>query len=300
MRTAFIQELISAAQKNDRIFLIVGDLGFSVVESFAEQFPDRFLNAGVAEQNMTGIAVGLAMEGFNVFTYSIGNFPTLRCMEQVRYDVAYHRANVKIVSVGGGYSYGALGVSHHATEDLAMMRAIPGMAVCAPGDPAETRRIASLLASHDGPAYLRLGKAGEPIVHEGELSVDWGRLVRVREGKRVAVLTTGSMLKYASDALIEKQSEFGLYSFPFVKPMDREGLIGLARIYDELITLEEHQRSGGFGSAVVEQVCDLVTEGLVSRMPRIRRIAIPDMFLSEAGSQDELRRRAGLVLPLES
>ncbi len=140
MRTAFFQTLVELAGRDDRIYLIVADLGFGVVEPFIHQFPTRFLNVGVAEQNLTGIAAGIALTGKIVFTYSIGNFPTLRCLEQVRNDVCYHGANVKIVAVGGGYSYGPLGMSHHATEDLAVLRALPGMTVVAPGDPLEARR----------------------------------------------------------------------------------------------------------------------------------------------------------------
>ena len=165
MRTAFINQLTEEAKNNDKIFLIVGDLGFSVVEEFADLFPDRFLNAGIAEQNMIGVAAGLAKEGYNVYVYSIGNFPTLRCMEQIRYDVAYHNLSVKIVSVGAGYAYGSLGASHHATEELGMMRVIPNMVVCSPGDPVEAKAITTLSANYDGPMYLRLGKAGEAIVH---------------------------------------------------------------------------------------------------------------------------------------
>ena len=135
MRTAFIEQLIKEAESNKKIFLLVGDLGYSVVEPFAEKYPDRFLNVGIAEQNMTGVAAGLAMEGYNVFTYSIGNFPTLRCMEQIRYDVCYHNLSVKIVAVGAGYAYGSLGASHHTTEDVAMMRSIPNMEIISPCDP---------------------------------------------------------------------------------------------------------------------------------------------------------------------
>ena len=137
MRNSFINRLTEIAKVDKKIFLICGDLGYSVLEPFAEQFPDRFLNVGIAEQNMMHVATGLAFEGYNVFTYSIGNFPTLRCMEQIRYDICYHNANVKIVAVGSGYAYGPLGVSHHTTEDIAMLRALPGMIVTAPGDPVE-------------------------------------------------------------------------------------------------------------------------------------------------------------------
>src|SRR5882672_9499131 len=165
MRTAFIKRLIVEARTDARVFLITGDLGFSVLEPFANEFPDRFLNVGVAEQNMTGIAAGLAMEGYTVFTYSIANFPTLRCIEQIRYDVCYHNLNVKIVSVGGGYAYASLGASHHATEEIGMLRTIPRLTVCAPGDPLEAKVITTLLVKEKGPAYIRLGKAGEPVVH---------------------------------------------------------------------------------------------------------------------------------------
>lgn len=165
MRTAFINQLMEEARKDRSIFLLTGDLGFSVLEPFAKEFPERFVNVGIAEQNMAGIAAGLALDGWNVFTYSIANFPTLRSLEQIRYDICYHDLNVTVVSVGAGYAYGALGASHHATEDIAIMRAIPNMVVASPGDPIEARLITSELAKRKGPSYLRLGKAGEPIVH---------------------------------------------------------------------------------------------------------------------------------------
>jgi transketolase len=162
MRTAFIKALTDLAETDNRIWLVTGDLGFSVLEEFASRFPDRYLNVGVAEQNMTGVAAGLAMSGKIVFTYSIANFPTLRCLEQVRNDVCYHNANVKIVAVGGGLAYGAQGYTHHAIEDLAILRALPNIRVIAPGDPAETRAAVMAIVNTPGPCYLRLGKAGEP------------------------------------------------------------------------------------------------------------------------------------------
>jgi len=210
MRTAFINQLIIEARNNPKIFLIVGDLGFSVVEPFAKEFPDRFLNAGVAEQNMTGIAAGLAKEGYTVFTYSIGNFPTLRCMEQIRYDVCYHNLDVKIVAVGGGYAYGPLGASHHATEELGMLRTIPNLIVCAPGDPLETKAVTSAIIKHKGPCYLRLGKAGEPIVHVNELNIEIGKMLAVVEGKNTAVLSTRAMLKYVYDFIANNNLYWGL------------------------------------------------------------------------------------------
>ncbi|HEV3232412.1 MAG TPA: transketolase, partial [Candidatus Dormibacteraeota bacterium] len=165
MRTAFIETLLEVAAADERTWLVVGDLGYSVVEPFRERYPARFLNAGVAEQNMVGVAAGLAMAGKVPWIYSIANFPTLRCLEQIRLDVCYHDLPVRVVAVGGGVAYGVLGASHFASEDLAVMSAMPRMTVVAPGDPVETRLATAALAVASGPAYLRLGKAGEPVVH---------------------------------------------------------------------------------------------------------------------------------------
>ena len=160
MRNAFIHELVNLASSNDRIALIVGDLGFSVVEPFADCFPDRFINAGVAEQNMMGLAAGMASEGYHVFVYSIANFPTFRCAEQTPNDVDYHRLPVTVVAVGGGLAYGNLGYSHHAVQDYALMRLFPNMLIAAPGDTMEVRACLRHLTSYPQPSYIRLGKAG--------------------------------------------------------------------------------------------------------------------------------------------
>jgi transketolase len=298
MRTAFIQQLIEEARRDEKVFLLTGDLGFSVLEPFAQAFPDRYINVGVAEQNMTGIAAGLAMDGWTVFTYSIANFPTLRCIEQIRYDICYHNLNVKIVSVGAGFAYGPLGASHHATEDIAMMRAIPNITVASPGDPIETKQITSAFVKHHGPCYLRLGKAGEPKVHEEELRVEFGKGIEVKKGNGTAVITTGAMLKYATDLIEEKQNLYGLYSFPFIKPIDKNVLVEISNIYHQIIVMEEHQLSGGFGSAVLEAYNDLIEIGAIHKFPKIRRIGIADQFISISGSQEFLRNTAGLKLEL--
>jgi transketolase len=296
MRTAFIEQLTEEAKHNEKIFLIVGDLGFSVVETFAEQFPNRFLNIGIAEQNMAGVAAGLAMEGYCVFIYSIGNFPTLRCMEQIRYDICYHNLNVKIVAVGGGYSYGSLGVSHHATEEIGMLRTIPNLTICAPGDPIETKDITTELCKLNTPAYLRLGKAGEPIVHKKKIDCALGKSIELIKGETTAILSTGSMLHYANGYIIQNKLNYGLYSFPYIKPLDRESLLNISRQFQNIITIEEHQRSGGFGSAVLENYNDMIEDGEILIMPKIKRIAIPDKFVSVAGSQEYLRELVGIKL----
>jgi transketolase len=294
MRTAFIQQLVEEAKTNDKIFLIVGDLGYSVVEPFALAYPERFLNAGVAEQNMTGIAAGLAKEGYNVFTYSIGNFPTMRCFEQIRYDVCYHNLNVKIISVGGGYAYGPLGPSHHATEDIGTLRVLPNLTVCAPSDPIEARAITSMFCNTNTPGYLRLGKAGEPNVHDSEIDLKWGKGICVKKGEDTAVLSMGSIVFAMKKEL--QDSKFGLYSFPFIKPFDKELLQTIANSYTNIITVEEHQKNGGFGSVVLEALNDLREEGKIQHIPMVKRIAIPDIYISVAGSQEFLRNKAGLKL----
>jgi len=299
MRTAFITKLIELARKDDTIFLIVGDLGFSVVEPFANEFPSRFLNAGIAEQNMTGMAAGLAKEGFNVFTYSIGNFPTLRAMEQIRYDICYHNLNVNIVSVGAGYAYGSLGVSHHATEDIGMMRTIPNMRVFSPGDPIEAQLVTEHVVSNPGPSYLRLGKAGEAFVHQSSHNISIQKLIPViiKDDSDTAVIATGSILNYAFKFLNgNKEKPFDLYSCPAIKPLDRDSLIKLSNKYSQLITLEEHQKSAGFGSSIIEVLSDSLFEKRIKKTPMVQRIAINDTFTIKGGSQSFLRELNDLKL----
>ena len=302
MRTAFVNQLIEEAEKHPNIFLIIGDLGFNVVEEFARRFPDRFLNIGIAEQNMIGVAAGLAKEGYNVYVYSIANFPTLRCMEQIRYDVCYHNLSVKIVAVGAGYAYGSLGASHHATEEMGMLRAIPDMVVASPGCPLEAKMITSISANYNGPMYLRLGKAGEKQVHCAEpASLKMGDILEVRKGNAAvpAVVATGSILHYASEFLKEKSIDASLYSVPFVKPINREHIKHLSETYNNIIVLEEHQKACGLGSAVVELVSDMYANGELSCFPKIKRVAIDDCFYHLSGSQSYLRNNANLILTEE-
>jgi transketolase len=297
MRTAFIKQLVEEAATNDKIFLIVGDLGYSVVEEFAEKYPDRFLNAGIAEQNMIGVAAGLAMEGYNVYVYSIGNFPTLRCMEQIRYDVAYHHLNVKIVSIGAGYAYGSLGASHHATEELGMMRTIPDMVVCSPCDPTEARALTVISSHYDGPMYLRLGKAGEKVVYNNPVNLKIGDLNCYHKGNsNRLLLTTGSITDYAVNHYKETGEDMTIYTVPFVKPLNKEQLVALASMYQDITVLEEHQKSCGLGSAIVEILSDAYASGVLSTYPKVNRIAINDTFYSIVGNQQYLRNLAGLTV----
>lgn len=293
MRTSFVNQLLDEARRNEKIFLLVGDLGYHVVEPFAQEFPDRFINVGIAEQNMAGIAAGLAMTGYNVYIYSIGNFPTLRCLEQIRNDIAYHKANVKVVSVGAGYAYGSLGATHQATEEIGAIRVIPNMVVATPGDPIEARTIAKLSSNYEGPMYIRLGKAGEKIVHkEDSIILKIGDIctIHLLDGNKTAVLACGNILDAAFHQIDDESLPYDLYSIPFVKPIDVEQLKSIVETHpDGIITIEEHQKSCGMGSAVVEIINDLYEDGKLSTYPKIKRIAIPDEFVGVVGTQKYLR-----------
>lgn len=301
MRTAFINQLVEEAKSNEKIFLMVGDLGYNVVEPFRDLFPDRFLNVGIDEQNMIGVAVGLAMNGYNVYVYSIGNFPTLRCMEQIRYDVAYHNASVKIVSVGAGYAYASLGPSHHATEELGMLRTIPNMVVCSPSDPSEVKSITKLSADYDGSMYLRLGKAGEKVIFpENCDSLKIGDLHRLKDSSSENLLiSSGSILYEAAKWIDENGIDTAIYSVPYVKPINVSMVLELATRHNNIVVLEEHQKSCGLGSAILEVIGDLYADGKIRQFPKVRRVAINDEFISVAGSQNYLRSVAGLTLKKE-
>lgn len=293
MRNAFLKTLEELAAEDGRINFLTGDLGFTVVEPFVKRFPKQFLNMGVAEQNMTGLATGMALTGKVVFTYSIANFPTLRCLEQIRNDACYHKANVKVVSVGGGLAYGALGSSHQATEDLAVMRALPGMTVVAPGDPIETAHATRAVAAHDGPCYLRLGKAGEPVVHEGEIDFRLGRALTVREGRDLTVISTGGMLKSCADAIAALAKEgvkVRLLSMHTLKPFDAEAVLKAAAETGGILTVEEHSSVGGLGSATSEVLARSCLQ------TSFRSVSLPDAFCREIGSHEYLRRFNGLTV----
>jgi transketolase len=292
VRDRFFHDLTEAARDNPDIVLITADIGFRVTEPFAEACPGQFLNVGVAEQNMAGIAAGIALGGGRVFTYSIANFPTLRCLEQIRNDIAYHHADVTVVAVGGGMAYGALGMSHHATEDLAIMRAVPNLAVAAPGDPAETSAVMTDLLRNGGPAYLRLGKAGERRVHRSPLSLVRGESVQVRDrGGPVVLFSTGGILDVACKAAVMLEAEgvpADVRSFPWLNPLDVCAVREAARRYETIVTIEEHSIVGGLGSTVAETLAEWP-----DRVPLVR-IGLPNRTFSLVGDQDYLRAAHGL------
>ena len=292
MRKAFNEELLAAAHLDSRINMVLADIGYGEIESFASAFPSRFVNCGVAEQNMTGVACGVAMEGNIAITYSIANFPTLRCLEQIRNDVCYHNANVKIVIIGGGMAYGPLGISHHSTEDLAIMRALPNMKVIAPCDILEARSAVHAMLAYNGPVYYRCGYKGEKNVHDAPVKFEIGKAIKVRDGHDATIIFTGTIgynCKLAVEALAKEGVKVSLVSMHTVKPIDKNAVIEAATKTGGILTVEEHNICGGLGSAVADVLMDSGHGGI-----KFKRIALPDINVSKIGSQDWLRDQYGM------
>lgn len=292
MRNTFVSTLIDLAKKDKNIELITGDLGFGVLKPFWEQLPDQFTDAGIAEQNMTTVAAGMALEGKTVFTYSIGNFPTIRCLEQIRNDCAYHNANVKIVCVGGGFVYGSLGMSHHATEDIALLRALPNVVVMAPGDLVEAAEATKAIASYPGVCYMRLGRGGEKRIHDHIDDFQIGKAIKIHAGNRVAIFSTGAIFEEVQDAydiLRKKGLNPVVYTFPTIKPIDKQVIEQVTSECELIVTCEEHNIVGGFGGAVAE----VMAEAKV-RNARLVRIGLNDQYTTIVGSQKYLRDCYGM------
>lgn len=290
MRDHFIKELSGLIHEFPNIILITGDLGFSVLDDFRDSFPDNFINAGVAEQNMTGIATGMALEGKIVFTYSIANFPTLRCLEQIRNDVCYHNLNVNIVSIGGGFSYGSLGFSHHATEDLSILRSLPDITVVSPSGFWETVEATKALVKHPGAGFLRLDKShgdDKPNFKKNE-KFELGKARVIRNGTDCTIIVTGGILEEVIKAevlLRSKGISTRIISMHTLKPLDKNTIISTCKKTNTVITVEEHTIYGGLGSAVAEVLLD---NNVIP--DRFLRIGLEAGFSSIVGSQKYLRK----------
>lgn len=292
MRDTFVKTLLEIAKKDKNVYIVTGDLGFGVLKPFWDNLPNQIINAGIAEQDMTGFAAGMALEGKTVFTYSIGNFPTLRCIEQIRNDCAYHNANVKVVCVGGGFVYGSLGMSHHATEDLAMMRALPDVTVMAPGDLVEAECATKAIYETPGTCYLRLGRGGEKRIHDSINKFQIGKAIKIQDGEKVAVFSTGAIFDEAQEAckiLSQQGINPALYSFPTVKPIDKNTIEECANKFDLIVTVEEHNVLGGFGGAVSEVLAQMKTNKAYQM-----KIGLNDMYSCIVGSQKYLRDYYGM------
>ena len=288
MRDAFLKSLTSLATNDKDLVLLTADLGFGVFEEFESSFPGQYFNVGVAEQNMTGLATGLSLEGKRVVTYSIGNFPILRCLEQIRNDACYHDANITIVASGGGFSYGALGMSHHATEDLAILRALPNISVVAPCTDQDAGEATTALIQGGGVGYLRLDKtSAKDSMIESQFFI--GKSRRYKNGDDITLIATGGILDDAYIASFELKKlgidarVIGMHS---IKPIDIDEIIDAATKTGGIVTIEEHNKDGGLGSAVSEVCMDY---GVMPK--KFLRIGLENMYSSIVGSQQYLRSR---------
>lgn len=290
MRDAFAAALTEAAADDPRICLVLADLGVGVFDEFERTAPGRLFNAGIAEQTMVGVAAGLAQAGKRAVAYTIAPFITSRAHDQVRVDVAAGRVNVLLVGVGGGVAYGYLGLTHHAIDDLAAMRALPNMTVLAPCDPNDTAGAVRAALALDGPAYLRLGKNGEPALLPASSRFEIGRAVQVRAGKDVSIAATGPILSSAigaAEVLARDGIEASVLHFGTVKPLDEEAVLSALGETGLIVALEEHSIVGGLGSAIAEVAAQ-------TGAGRVVRAGFPDCFVHEVGGRDHLLAHYGL------
>jgi transketolase len=291
MRDAFIAELNALAAEDERIMLLSADIGFAVFDKFRAAYPGRYINVGIAEANMIGMSAGLSLSGMRPYVYTIIPFLTMRAFEQIRVDVCIQNQPVVIVGVGGGLAYGHLGPTHHATEDIAVLRALPNMTVIVPSDPAETRAAMRAVHGHDGPVYIRLGKNGEPALADND-DFRIGKAVQMRGGDDLAIVSGGPILKVALDAadeLAEAGISCRVLNIHTVKPIDAEAIVTAAKETKAMIVLEEHSVIGGLGSAVAEVIAENATG------KPFKRIGVPDVFTYDGGTQEYHWAKQGLT-----
>jgi transketolase len=294
MRNAFADELTRLGNDDPRVVMLSGDIGNRLFDKFRAAHPSRFLNCGVAEQNMMGLAAGMAMSGLRPIAYTITPFVTTRCLEQIRTDACYHNLPVTVVSVGAGLAYAGLGPTHHACEDIAFLRAIPNMKVICPADPLEVRAALRAVMKQDGPCYIRMGKKGEPNVHKA-VPADFaiGKAITIEDGTDVCLLSTGNMLPeavHAAHVLKEHGVSARVVSFHTVKPLDAECLTDAFGRFKLVASIEEHSLIGGFGAAVSEWLVDTET-----RYQAFLRFGTPDAFYKLSGEQEFAREQMGLT-----
>lgn len=291
MRASFFKTIERVAEERKDIYVLTADLGFGLFDGIKQRCPGRFLDIGVAEANMIGLSAGLALCGKRVYCYSIIPFLVMRAYEQIRNDVAYHNLNVKLVGVGGGFTYGLEGITHFGLEDMALMRALPNMSVVAPADPYEAESLAEISVLHAGPLYVRLGKTGDPCVHNGKPEFKIGRAMILNEGKEVALFATGSMVYPALQALKMlkgKGLNATLVNMHSVKPLDEDVVRQVAATHDMIFSVEEHYLHGGLGSAIAE-VLSAEGSGCV-----LNRLGINEGLSRPVGGSEYLRDQYGL------
>jgi len=292
MRKIFINQLVKAATRNKKIVLIVGDLGYGIVEPFKKKFPDRFFNAGVAEQSMAGLASGLALKGFHVFIYSIANFPTFRCAEQIRNDIDYHNLSVTIVSVGSGLGYGNLGYSHHAIQDYALLRSFPNMIIASPSNNQEVEGTMNYLLNNPQPSYLRLDKSLELDCNKKILSINPGKWIFYKSNKSKSknlIISTGSVFT-SCKKLSLKNKNYDWATLPIWGMKFKNQQIKNLKKYKKVITVENHLQDGGFGSWLSETL----TQKQNNIQTKIVSKFLDKNVIGKVGSEHYLNQKFGL------
>jgi transketolase len=291
MRDAFVNTFLQLAESGHNIHLLTADLGFKVFDPIHEKYPDRFTNVGVAEANMIGIAAGMAMRGMKVFCYSIAPFVIFRTLDQIRADLCHMQLPVILVAGGGGLHYAMEGMTHHAIEDIAITRALPGLTVLAPGDPLECEVLMKGAIELEGPSYFRLGGNDNPVVYENSQRPKFGEISCLQPEGDIAIIANGEMLLRAKKA-IELLKEEGvmcrLYSIHTLKPIDNHTIETIARECDCIVTLEEHNIINGIGTAVAETLFSFGYRG------KFHKFGIPDEYAKELGDKEWLRDHYGL------
>ncbi|OHB23163.1 MAG: hypothetical protein A2939_00280 [Parcubacteria group bacterium RIFCSPLOWO2_01_FULL_48_18] len=291
MRAALDAALTEAAKIDKNVFVVVGDVSPIALANFTKEFSDRFINVGVAEANLVGMGAGLAMSGKVPFLFTIATFMVYRCYEQIRDDLCFQNLNVKIIGGGGGFIYSTLGATHHATEDYAVLRALPHMTVVAPADPFEAKKAVTALVQHHGPAYIRLGRSGDTNVYTQDYEFVLGKSVIMREGSDITIIGAGSILKNilcATDELKKKGVEVRVVNMHTIKPLDTNAIMRAVKDTGAILAVEEHQHVGGLGSAIAEV---LVENGV---MIPFLKLGVKDTFVHEYGSRDHLLEQVGL------
>lgn len=294
MRTEVINKIHEIMKKDKNVYFLTGDLGYHVLEKIQEDFPDRFINCGIAEANMMGVATGLALTGKKVFVYSIIPFLTMRPFEQIRNDICYHNLDVVLLGVGSGLSYGVLGSTHFALEDVGILGNLPNMTIINPADGMEAEKLIEEAYKHTGPVYFRIGKKEESKVFE-DYDYDFGKGIRVSKGHNIAVFVTGTLLDNAIKACELLQTKHGVSAeiihFPVLKPIDNKEIIVASKNKKAVFVIDEHCISGSLGSFVSEV---LASSG---NMPKLITIGVPQDFVKKVGSQEFLRKHFGLDVP---
>lgn len=292
MRNIFIQKLIQEAYKQDNIYLLTGDLGYNAFEPFQKQHPNKFINIGVAENNMVGIASGMALHGKKIFIYSIIPFLVFRSFEQIRNIICHNNLDVKIVGTGGGFSYGNQGISHNTMEDIAIMRSLPNLKIYSPGSKLETELVIDYIFNDDSPSYLRLSKLPENEYLHSIEKYNIGDGLIAKKGGNIYLLTTGNItpdIIKVSKILDSYGYGSTVISFPVIKPLNKKYIFNIINNSKAIITIEEHGFIGGFGSSIAEYFSEY-------RNPNVlfKRIALNDKVHKEIGNQQYLREINGL------